>query len=377
MRAAEIEDLWNALARSPEREVELVSFQVQDLAGLGNLEVEFSSPVTAFCGLSGTGKSAVLQALKATLEGVRVEQNVEVGLKLNGSRAGAVVSVGGEKLSLHAEMRIDDEPSYDEEERNFEIVYLDLSRYGPKLQEFFCDLEIEELLDAYTPISVDESDRRIINYVCKKSYSDIEIFEIDEFGDNVPFVKVSDDSGDYDSRTMSLGENSILLIYWTLKRSKPGSIILLEEPETFIPPVSQSALVNLLVGASVKSKITIVYTTHSPEMFSRMSPNQVKFLYKNGAKSSVATENEHAAMKKLVGFYGHKDVIVLVEDRAARVFLTRILAKLSDEMSARCEVVEAEGSGGIVAALKSFPRRILSTRLVGVFDGDMRQKSKT
>ncbi len=378
MISAEAADYWRAIAKSPGRPNELRSLSYKKLAGLLDGEIPFSSPITAVCGLSGAGKSALLRAIWAALDWSAASRRLEVRNRLSGAELKAIVNVEGTEAI--SSIKIDNEDLHTDPAAPIEVLHFDPSIIAASLQQRFCSLQgLPQLLDAYQPIELTTDEVRTIGFVSKKNYQSIRIFEIDEFeGEEVlPFVQVNDDQFEYDSRTMSLGEISILLCFWTLRRAQAKAIFLAEEPETYISPKSQEALMDYFASVCVRKQLFIIFTTHSPQMVARLNEDQVRFFYRTREGSRLASLDQDLTMRRLVGLEVPTDVCVPVEDRAAREFARLLVARADHSLSIRIDIVDVGGHSEITKLRKLVPKSLRSFVLVGVYDGDMRRSIET
>jgi hypothetical protein len=107
---------------------------------------------------------------------------------------------------------------------------------------------LDELLEAYSPAQLAESEVDKLSYLVGREYETVEIFEIgDETeGFAFPYMVVTAAGTKYGSEDMGLGELALHLTNWHLSRVPENSILLLEEPETHISPRSQHTLLNIL-----------------------------------------------------------------------------------------------------------------------------------
>lgn len=371
MRSARLADYWRALDGVPLKSVPLEKITFANLAGLEDAEIVFQSPVTAICGINGTGKSAILRVLWATLD-----KDAETKIPAIKPRLGSATATLQLRTSA-GEVQREIRSQADLPEGVF-VEHLDPSALAATLQEKICVLEnledpsLKEFLEAYEALELDDKALKWISYILKRSYQKILVYEIDEFEIPFPFILINDGSRNYNIRTASLGEISILLIFWTLHRALEGTIVLLEEPETYLSPVAQSALMDYLAFLAISKKLTIVLTTHSPPMFSRLKSKQVRFVFHSETAGKIASEQQFSSMRKSVGLETPVDCIMFVEDRAGAHFLRLILGKLDYLLSLRCEIIVAGDESSITRALDSLPRSIKSIKAVGVYDGDMR-----
>lgn len=111
-------------------------------------------------------------------------------------------------------------------------------------------------------------------------------------------------------------------------------------------------------------------TTHSPQMFSRLSIDQVQFAYRTLTGATIAGDADFAAMREAVGIKPFVDRIILVEDRAARELMLNILRKRDHKTLLRSELVSLNGHGDITRACQIFPHGVTAFRLIGIYDGD-------
>jgi predicted ATPase len=370
MRSAERADMWGAIEKKPNRETQLVSFSFSGISGLQNGLVAFSSPITAICGVNGTGKSSILRALWATLDWNSAEVIPEIRERLKALHSEAVLRIGG------AEIRCKFPGATDAPQvPAIVVLHVDPSATAVQLQRRACEINaLEELLEAITPSILERKEVTNLSGILRKQYERIEIYEIEDYSeeDPMPFVSVSEHGRDYDIRTMSLGEISVFVMYWQLLRADRNSIVLLEEPETFLSPVSQGALLDYLAAMSVRKQLSVVLTTHSPQMFARLQPNQVKFVYRSAAGALVAGEQAYDEMRKAVGIEPVVDRLLFVEDRAAREFTLGILKKLDRSILLRAEVIDVGGHAQITKVSSAIPQQVRFFRAIGVYDGDVR-----
>lgn len=373
MRSAAIDTHWRALRKSPRRAVELRRFSFQGLAGTIDDAITFESPMTALCGLSGAGKSTLLRAIWATLDWATASKRIEVRNRLAGAILQARIEVDDVESSITCS--VDTETVVAEHSSPLEVLHFDPSFVAASLQAKFGALQgLDGLLDAYEPIEFTHEEVETISYISKKDYKSIRIFEIDEFEEDepLPFVKIDDGHFEYDTRTMSLDEISILLCFWTLRRAERGAFLLAEEPETFISPSSQAALMNYLVSVCVTKNMFMILTTHSPQMVACLDEEQVRFFFSTPSGSQAALPSQYDRMRRIVGLEMPIDIFVPVEDRAAREFAKLLLARVDHPLSLRTDFLDVGGHSIITQLRQLVPQRSRSMVVVGVYDGDMK-----
>lgn len=365
VRSAERAKIWSAVQKSPKREVQLVSFSFSAIPGLRDGVLRFQSPITAICGINGTGKSSLLRAIWVTLSNKELGEHPEIKERLKDFDAKIDLKIQGEDFSI--------EPKTEATSPNVTVVHFDPSTRVGQLQRMVCQInELNELIESHAPIVLANDEIQLLNSILNKSYESASIYEVDDYEEEepFPFVTVRESQIEYDLRTMSLGEISVFNVFWALHRAAKNSIVLLEEPETFLSPVSQGAFLDYLADVCVRKQLTVVMTTHSPQMFSRLNTEQVRFAYRAFNGAALAEDNEFNAMREAVGIKPFVDRILLIEDRAARELILNILRKRDHQSLLRSELISLNGHGDITKACQAFPSEASAFRLVGVYDGD-------
>jgi len=367
VRSAERARIWSAIQKAPKRDVQLVSFSFSNIPGIRDGALRFRSPITAICGINGAGKSSLLRAIWATLSWEEMDNHPEIKERLKTFASQLDIEINGQKATLTAASQALASP--------VTVLHIDPSTTVGQLQRFVCNInELDELIESHAPIVLEEDEVSLLNSILNKSYDSASIFEIDDYAEEAPFpiICVSENGNSYDIRTMSLGEISVFNVFWALQRAQKNSIVLLEEPETFLSPVSQGALLDYLAVVCVKKQLSIVMTTHSPQMFSRLNVEQVQFAYRTATGAALADDSEFDTMREAVGIKPLVDKILLVEDRAARELSLNILRKLDHKSLIRSELISLGGHGDITRVCQSFPHSHSSFQMVAIYDGDVR-----
>ncbi len=368
MRLAERNKYWSALRDKPTRPVQLASFSFEGIPGIEDGSIEFRSPMTAICGVNGTGKSSLLRGIWATLKWSSLEQTPEIKERLKELSGKLSFKIGNTVVDHEVPRASAGVPE------TIACVHIDPSSMATPLQRRVCAItNLQEVLEPHSPIQLEEDEVSIISFVLNKRYDSVAIYEIDDFADEDPFpiVTVAKSGANYDSRTMSLGEISVFLIFWLLRRVEENSLILLEEPETFLAPVSQGALLDYLAALCVRRRLTLVLTTHSPQMFARLSKEQVQFCYRSvSGPAKLAKDEQFYNMRRAVGIEPQVDVLLIVEDRLAREFLLSILKSNNVITLTRSEIIDVGGFGNIDLACSLLAKKLRAITIVAAYDGD-------
>lgn len=245
MRHARAADFKRSVFRSRKFDHQLTEATFDGVPRLGSGSIQFRSGLTAITGLNGVGKSTLMQLLEVV--GKRKEQDPE-GL--------ALISGGSFRITPSTETTTN-------------IVLIDPTQEAHNLKSVFNQPNLNDLLEPLSPRRLQGESLSEICQLIGRDYESVEVFEIDEIGDNIlPYFRVSFCGISYGSESMGHGELALHVLYWQLTTLEGGGILLVEEPENRISTESQLALLNIIAKFSVESKLWIILTTHSPLILS-------------------------------------------------------------------------------------------------------------
>lgn len=314
-------------------------------------------------------KTTLLRAVWASLAPSQAHELESTRLRLNNGALSVHLTVGGEQVLRSVDFAA--EPSgEDEPELGFEVFHVDTSSKISELQDHFCKFtNIQDALNGVPVLECDQDALETLSYLTQIKFSSARVYVLEESGEERPFFEVSTAHNSYDSRTMGLGELAGFYIWWSLERASDRTLLLLEEPESFLSPACQYALAAILVSYAVRKHACIIATTHSPEMIKQANKSCLHFgVRENGlAKFGEASES----LLRTVGIISSIDSILLFEDRSAQTFARLWLRHFNRIIASAIEYVAMEGDGSVLNALKQLPGQLKAIRIVGVLDGDM------
>jgi AAA domain-containing protein len=214
VRPAERARIWSTLQKAPNREVQLLSFSFTGIPGIRDGVLKFRSPITAICGINGTGKSSLLRAIWATLNWSEIDDRPEIRERLKAFSAELQLEIEGQKITLKPQSQVQPTP--------IKVLHIDPSTTVGQFQRTVCEINVlEELVESHAPIELEQEDVALLNVILNKSYDTASIYEIDDYEEETPFpfISVTETGESYDLRTMSLGEISVFWVFWALYRA--------------------------------------------------------------------------------------------------------------------------------------------------------------
>lgn len=360
-------DLWRRL-REREYPTRVEAIVFRNLRGAGTASVPFVGGITAFCGTNGVGKSTILRALQEALWGDECT-DVDDGQAL--SRVAVRLAIGNRVCSRVAGFA---EKGERQRGADPEVAFFDGGEFSLHLRRMFSQMpSVAELLESAEPREALADELEDASYVVGRQYDSIKTYELDVGEDDeVPYFEVRSSGCTYRSESMGQGELAALALLWMLRRLKGSSILLLEEPETYLAPRSQEALLNILARYSTKKAIWIALTTHSEAILRRIPIDYIRIFYRLGDQVNVVAPSSQAQYLGQLGIVPHRRGVVLVEDVVAREVAIGWIGYFSPQLLREIELVSVDGGESVIRQALMFPRVGSWLKIVGLFDGDQR-----
>jgi hypothetical protein len=164
-----------------------------------------------------------------------------------------------------------------------------------------------------------------------------------------------------------------LVALWTLNRVKKNAIVVIEEPETYISSRSQDAFMDLVAKSCDERGLWIIVTTHSPVVIRRLPNSHVVMLASDGAKSILIPEPRDHQIASILGGGVSYENLLLAEDQCGKTFALALCELLDPDLRRQVVAVATGGYSRTDTVLGALPRpERWSTKIVGVYDGDVR-----
>lgn len=379
MRHARTNDIWRALFSRNDLPIRKIKVVFDDVTEIGSQTIEIQSPISLICGENGVGKSSLLWVLyRALASNVPVNgMHRTAPPKLASGKIQKVeVSIASENDVKVFSNVLDAYNALDTLKRSPEppVIFIDPTFQIPELvRAIRSDNNFSDLLEGVEAAEFQGNELALISNLVGKGYQRVKVYEIENYAgyEVFPYFRVAVGGRDYGSEEMGLGELSLLKMYWALSSINRPSIVLIEEPETFIAPRSQRALVDLIAKFCNEKKLLSVISTHSGIIAERV-PNSHLSLITKGTPNVIISSNPAAnLLVERLGLFTHKNAVLLVEDVGAKALLQSLLEENNSRLASGCEIAIAGSESHITFALKSMPKdNPVRFRLVGVYDGD-------
>lgn len=367
MRSARAQDYWRTVYQRSYSG----KFLEFDLNGLNNIgKVSVPNGVFAICGLNGAGKSTIISAIKDILGIPLSDYDLH---RLGDKTVNAVFENKGTEIPC---ANISGQRLTDQGWDLDKIHFLDCAR-NSAIQDFLISQpDLEELLDQFEEYEFTPEEVAELNSIVGKSYDSCGVRLLEEVVDyeSIPYYRVSVGGVDYDSRGMGSGEHFLAYLFGSIKSIEKGSILIVEEPETYVSISSQERFLNYLAKQIAEKGITVILTTHSPYILKQIRNENIRMVSRVNNMVDISVPGDAFSAEDILGMRSTNKGTFFVEDRVAADFLSVCLEDCAPIILREYTIDIVGGEAEISNRLKFPHSEKIKYNFVGIYDGDMRNK---
>ena len=342
------------------------------IPGIGTGTITLSGAMTALCGRNGVGKTRLMLATAAFLAASPFATTDHVRRRLAGTTVSLQLHIDGTDYTL--EGRPDTGiaalppgviiPN---------VLWLDPQLHCVRLADTLGNLKgLDELLEQVEPREYDANELQEISYIVGRQYTRVVVWETDADAllTPLPYFRVTWQGQEYGAEDMGLGELCAHYLFWSLSRAESDSLLLLEEPEAFLIPESQAALMNYLASIACRRRHTAIVTTHSATVLERFPIEHIRVLRRTDAGFEASAPTSRVSALRPLGLEVPKRAILLTEDNVATSMIKAILANTDVDLLLTCELRACNGRDEIISRVEGWPVPKAVFAAIGVLDGD-------
>ncbi|MGI2175202.1 ATP-dependent nuclease [Shewanella ulleungensis] len=349
-------------------------FKVNDGDILVGATLNLTKGLTSIAGKNGVGKSTLIASLynslindnsnRCKIKTLLEPKNYQV--KVSVVRNGSPVVIDSSAL----------------DEGEVTPYLFDPCSYVPNYLSFISNIDnLDEQLEQVGFRKYSDEQLLNINYLTNTEYTSVKVWNIEqEYEDHpvMPVFEVEKNGIVYRSSTMGIGEVSLIYFFWLIERIaslSEYSLLLIEEPESYLPPKTQKRLMNCLAWLVAEKAVSVVMSTHSEHILSFISPDRIHLMIDSGAEKLFHKDFEAVGEILELGLQKttSKKGLLCVEDEAALILIKEVLGELADLYS--YEIAGSEGD--LIKRCEVFVNNVDDYKFRAVFDGDSRDKYTT
>ena len=312
-----------------------------------NTVIEVKSPITAFCGLNGTGKSTLLHLaavaykhqnkderfylsdffVSGTIDPFPFKEDATVEYKF-WQEDGSTQSLTLSKSSRGGWQGYARRP-----ERK--VHFSGIGLYLPKIEKRDFIVRYARRLTVSESTAVNDRVKQWTSQILGHRYESISSNIVGYSHHRGEVLMVEQSGNKYSEAHMGFGEGRILYLLSILETLPEKSLILIEEPETSLHQSAQYHFGKYLIDVAKNRRHQIFLTTHSEYLLNALHSDSRIYLNKTkqGVKLDYGLTSSLA--KSLMTDGTDKALFILVEDSCAAAILTEIILR-EDPNFLRC-----------------------------------------
>jgi predicted ATPase len=360
----------------------LISLHVRGFRCHSNTAIEVQSPITAFCGLNGTGKSTLLQLAASAYRfpsggpgRYYVASFIIAGtLDPTPYAAGAIAEFGYwqadrsiRKLSV---TRSESAKRWSGYKRQPErpVYFAGMGLYLPRIEIRDFALRNARTLQVLTTEPLPNDAKVWVEKVLGGHYDAMDRNTIKHPRLSPKVVTAARNGVRYSEANMGCGEGRVQHFIQQVESLPDKSLILLEEPETSLHQSAQFELGRYLIDVCIRRKHQVFLTTHAESLLSSLPSASRIYLDRSTGNIKPINRLSSAQAASLMANAGTKALQVLVEDQVAKSVLQEIIRKSDSTFLRTIEIHPSGDKDSIQNIMKTLSTTALP--LAAVRDGD-------
>ncbi|WP_326949830.1 AAA family ATPase [Amycolatopsis sp. NBC_01307] len=366
MKQAERNDVWRHVGSDWRETLRIVELDIRDMPGIEPGKVELTGGLSLLCGVNGSGKSRLLGAIADSVE-------------------------NGDSSKVHVETS----------EQPTEVAYIDTFWLLQRQRiSFGTDQSLDDRIQQAGFTSFRAPEVRLASYLLGRQYEKIDLAELESTDDTneieqeshetstvhraltfrsdaLPYFVTRRNGQDFTSLDLSQGELAGLTLIWAMRQVNKSSIIIIDEPETFMSPLSSKRSLDVVAFYVDKNRAPCLVTSHSYLGLAAVPKEHLVLLHPSSPGMVQLRNSDERTLWKTLRLAAPKAILFVVEDEAARQWLTFLLRSFDFPHLELVDIWIAGDSSKVrQAALFPDKCRGATMSIWGVLDGDEREKAK-
>ncbi|QDT33956.1 ATP-dependent nuclease [Thalassoglobus polymorphus] len=365
----------------------IIKIRIQGIRNHKDTLVEIESPITAFCGVNGTGKSTVLQLAAAAygspskrryyvstfiLAGNLDHKPFEDDSSVEFTYAGPTSAGKADDRLLTLSRSGSSWSGYDRQPER-RVVYLGVGFYLPHAErdDYFKSLVQDRTFTSRSKIQVNDIASEWVSRIllCKYDAAHVNAMRKKWGRSHTRMLSAKREGGfTYSESNMGSGEARLYAMVLKLEEVEPHSLILLEEPETSLHPSAQFELGKYLVNVAARRNLQILLTSHSEYLLLALPQKSRVYLKREGDRIVPIPGIGVRQALSMMDNFAIRSLYILVEDDVAKAIVIELLRMHDTDFLQTVEVVIAGDASKIQQTIDVFVEQRMP--ICAVRDGD-------
>lgn len=362
IKMAKLSDYWNHVANRKNFNTKICSLSIRGVPLFEDADIVINSALTSICGRNGIGKTSLLKLIYGILSkdicnvGIFNSsdvENISVDIIINGNKQTFTPRLG---------------------ERLISTEYFDASSMALKIiNEINISPNKNGWFNTSSFYNILNENLFFVQKITGKKYEYVKVNEVEGIIDDLtfPYFEVKEVNSDvvYTSENMGQGEHKLLIAIWKLIYTENNSILFIEEPESFICPVSQKNFMDFLAYTIDTKKLNVFMATHSEHILNHQGLNSVLVLAKKGKKLTISSCGYNYRYFNALGLAPERKNVFLIEDDFAKLVLEYILKIKNTHLYSTCYLHNLRGESNIQKVSEHY-KDSSGLNIVSVYDAD-------
>jgi len=347
--------------------------------------IEFESPITAFCGFNGTGKSTIIQLAAVGYRHPEGETSryyikdfiISGTLDPSPYTAGAYVEYGYWQNDRKTRKLVVARSSSTKRkgwtgyrgQPPRTVRFAGVGLYLPRIEQRDFVVQSAAKIQVQSTSPIPDESKHWAERILSCSYAHMQANTVKLADRSREVVTVSRASRNYSEANMGCGEGRVQHLIHILETLPEKSLVLIEEPETSLHQRAQYELGLYLMDVCIRRKHQILMTTHSESLLAGLPAVSRVYIDQTTAPSRLIKGVSASQAVSLMSAGHTKALTVLVEDDIAQSILTELIRK-RDPQFLQTIAIQSVGDRD---TLQTIGRSLgsLGIPLVVVRDGDI------
>lgn len=372
----------------------LLGLHIKGFRTHSDTPLKIESPVTALCGVNGTGKSTVLQLAAAAYQAPSGQRYYISTFILAGSldtkpfqsnasvdytyaeppASGGTIPVRKLTISRSASAW----PGYERQPER-PVVYLGSGFYLPHAER---DADFKALFgdSTFTSRSRHKLEDKVVEWVsaillCKYDAAHLNAMRKKYARRHTNLISaVREGNIEYSEANMGSGEARLYALVTRVESVPEKSLVLIEEPETALHPCAQFEMGKYLVDVAMRRHLQFILTTHSEYLLLALPQKSRIYLKRDGAGVvPIPGIGVRQAVSMMDGL-AIPAIYILVEDDVGEAIVTELLRKHDADFLKTSRIIAVGDKDQIQQMMAVFDDQKIP--ICAVRDGDFGANSK-